>query len=79
MNEILVKGVSTRKYRRVLPAMAGSAGISKSSVSRKFRAASEEALKQLMERPYTEQDILGVYNVDMAYCCQEASVSLLLS
>jgi len=61
MNEILVNGVSTRKYRRVLPAMAGSAGISKSSVSRKFRAASEEALKQLMERPYTEQDILGVY------------------
>lgn len=61
MNEILVNGVSTRKYRRVLPAMAGSAGISKSSVSREFRAASEEALKQLMERPYTEKDILAVY------------------
>ena len=34
MSEILVSGVSTRKYARVLPAMAASAGIAKSSVSR---------------------------------------------
>jgi hypothetical protein len=34
MSEILVSGVSTRKYARVLPAMAASAGISRSSVSR---------------------------------------------
>jgi hypothetical protein len=36
VRDILVTGVSTRKYRRVLPAMAGTVGIAKSSVSRKF-------------------------------------------
>lgn len=61
MSEILLNGVSTRKYRRVLPAMVGSAGISKSTLSREFRAASETALKQLMERSFAEKDILAVY------------------
>jgi transposase-like protein len=61
MSEILVSGVSTRNYRRVLPAMAHAAGISKSSVSRAVKVASEERLKALMERPFTETDILAVY------------------
>jgi putative transposase len=61
MSEILLNGVSTRKYRRVLPEMAGSAGISKSTLSREFRAASETALTQLMERRFDEKDILAVY------------------
>ena len=61
MSEILLNGVSTRKYRRVLPAMAGSVGISKSTLSREFRAASEAALAQLMERGFEEKDILAVY------------------
>jgi len=61
MSEILVSGVSTRKYARVLPAMAASAGISKSSVSRVVKAASEARLRQLMERSFHEQDILAVY------------------
>jgi transposase-like protein len=61
MSEILLSGVSTRKYRRVLPAMAGSAGISKSTLSREFRAASETALRQLMERRFDGKDILAVY------------------
>ncbi len=61
MNDILVNGVSTRRYRRVLPEMAGSAGISKSAVSRQFRVASEVALRQLMERTFEAKDILAVY------------------
>jgi putative transposase len=61
MSEILVSGVSTRKYARVLPAMAASAGIAKSSVSRAMKGASEASLKQLMERSFTEQDIVAVY------------------
>ena len=61
MSEILVSGVSTRKYARVLPAMAASAGIAKSSVSRAVKGASEASLRQLMERSFTEHDILGVY------------------
>ena len=61
MSEILVSGVSTRKYGRVLPAMAASAGIAKSSVSRAVKGASEASLRQLMERSFKEHDILAVY------------------
>ena len=58
MSEILVSGVSTRKYARVLPAMAASAGIAKSSVSRAVKGASEASLRQLMERSFNEHDIV---------------------
>src|SRR6478609_7215589 len=61
MSEILVSGVSTRKYARVLPAMAASAGIAKSSVSRAVKGASEASLRQLMERSFNEHDIVAVY------------------
>jgi putative transposase len=61
MSEILVSGVSTRKYARVLPAMAASAGIAKSSVSRAMKGASQASLRQLMERSFKEHDILAVY------------------
>lgn len=61
MSEILVSGVSTRKYARVLPAMAASAGIAKSSVSRAVKGASEASLRQLMERSFHEHDIVAVY------------------
>jgi putative transposase len=61
MSEILVSGVSTRKYARVLPAMAASAGIAKSSVSRAMKAASQASLRQLMERSFSEHDILAIY------------------
>lgn len=61
MSEILVSGVSTRKYARVLPAMAQSAGLSKSTVSRAMRVASEATLRQLMERSFANRDILAVY------------------
>ena len=52
MSEILVSGVSTRKYARVLRAMAASAGIAKSSVSRAAKGTSEASLRQLMERTF---------------------------
>ena len=61
MSEILVSGVSTRKYARVLPAMAASAGIAKSSVSRAVKVASEASLRELMERSFHERDIVAVY------------------
>jgi transposase-like protein len=49
IRDILVNGVSTRKYESVLPEMAGTVGISKSAVSRKFVEASERALHELMQ------------------------------
>jgi putative transposase len=61
MLEILMAGVSTRRYERVLPAMAETVGVSKSSVSREFIEASEAELKRLCERRFDELDILIVY------------------
>ena len=61
MLEILLRGVSTRNYAKVLPEMAESVGISRSAVSREFIAASEEQLKALCERRFDELEILIVY------------------
>jgi len=61
MLEILMHGVSTRRYRQVLPEMAETVGVSKSSVSREFIEASEEALKSLCERRFEGKEILIVY------------------
>jgi transposase-like protein len=59
--EILMRGVSTRAYRDVLPEVAEAAGVSKSSVSREFIDASEEGLKALAERRFDDLDILIIY------------------
>lgn len=61
MLEILMHGVSTRNYRTVLPEMADTVGVAKSSVSREFIDASEDGLKKLMERRFDDKDILIVY------------------
>jgi transposase-like protein len=61
MLDILMRGVSTRNYREVLPEMAETVGISKSTISREFIDASEKALKELAERRFDEKDILIVY------------------
>ena len=58
---ILMRGVSTRNYKEVLPQMAETAGVSKSSVSREMQEASEQALKTLCERSFADKDILIVY------------------
>ena len=52
MLEILLHGVSTRHYQTVLPAMADTAGVSKSNVSRDAIEASEAALEQLLSRRF---------------------------
>lgn len=61
MLEILMLGISTRDYRKVLPEMAETVGVAKSSVSRQFVEASEEELKALAERRFDDKDILIVY------------------
>jgi putative transposase len=61
MLEILMKGVSTRKYKDILPDMADTVGVSKSQVSREFIAASEEQLKKVCERRFDDKDILIIY------------------
>jgi putative transposase len=47
--DILMKGVSTRNYKEILPEMAETVGVSKSQISREFIAASEQQFKALCE------------------------------
>jgi len=61
MLNILMNGVSTRSYKHVIPQMADSVGISKSSVSRQTMVAAEQALAELLARRLEEKDILVVY------------------
>jgi len=61
MLEILLRGVSTRQYAQVLPEMAETTGVSRSSVSREVVEASEAQLKQLCERRFEDVDLLIVY------------------
>ena len=61
MLEILLSGVSTRRYEKVLPQMAQSVGISKSAVSREVIAASEQQLKDLLEKDLSQTPILVLY------------------
>lgn len=59
--EILMKGVSTRNYKEILPDMAETVGVSKSQISREFIAASAEQMKALCERRFDDVDILAIY------------------
>jgi len=61
MLDILMLGVSTRRYEKVLPQMADSVGVSKSSVSREAIEAGEKLLKELAERTFHDLDILIIY------------------
>ena len=59
--DILMKGVSTRSYRDVIPQMAETVSVGKSNISREFIEQSEQTLRQLCERRFDDKDILIVY------------------
>jgi len=61
MLDVLMRGISTRQYAEVLPEMASTCGVSKSTVSRGAAEAGEEALKELLERRFDEIDLLVIY------------------
>jgi transposase-like protein len=61
MLEILMAGVSTRRYQHVLPEMAETVGVSKSEVSRETFKAGEQTLKELAERDLSGLEILAVW------------------
>jgi len=61
MMQIMIDGVSTRRYQDVIPRMAESVGISKSAVSRANIEAGAALLKQLAERRFDHLDILIIY------------------
>lgn len=57
----LLRGVSTREYAEVLPEMAETAGVSRSSISRQAIEGSVEQLRQLRERHWDKVDLLVLY------------------
>ena len=59
--EILMKGVSTRNYKTVLPDMAETVGVSKSQISREFIEASSQEFQAFCERNFEDKDILVIY------------------
>lgn len=61
MLSILMHGVSTREYEKVLPEMAEQAGVSKSQVSRESIEAGSRLLKNLAERDLSDTDLLIIY------------------
>ena len=61
MLEILLEGVSTRRYGAVIPQMADTVGVSKSSVSRAAIQASEAQLEKLLQRRFDDVDLLIIY------------------
>jgi transposase-like protein len=67
MLEIVMNGVSTRNYEHIIPEMAESVGVSKSSVSRETIEASEAALKDLLERRLDDKDFIVIY-IDGLHC-----------
>lgn len=61
MLEILIAGVSTRRYKHVLPEMAETVGVSRSEVSRETIEAGERLLKELAERDLSGLEILAIW------------------
>ena len=61
MLAIMLNGGSTRRYAKVLPAMAEQVGISKSEVSRETIAAGTRVLQDLAERDFSEVDMVIIY------------------
>jgi len=57
----MLRGISTRKYEEVLPEMAESAGIKKSSVSRNYIRQSEKKLQEFAERRWDGIPIVAIF------------------
>ena len=61
MLETLLRGVSTRDYEQVIPEMAETVGVSRSSVSREARQAAEAEMEKLLERDWSQVELLVIY------------------
>ncbi|MGH8631291.1 MAG: IS256 family transposase, partial [Burkholderiales bacterium] len=61
MLQILMHGVSSRHYETVVPRMAETIGVKKSSVSRELIEASAQTLRELAERRFDDVDLIIIY------------------
>jgi transposase-like protein len=62
-----MRGVSTRQYKDVIPAMADTIGVSKSSVSRQTIEASEAEVEELLSRRFDEVKLVIIYIDGMVF------------
>jgi transposase-like protein len=67
MLDILMRGVSTRQYKAVIPEMADTIGVSKSSVSRRLMEASEAEVEALLSRRFEDVKLVVIYIDGMAF------------
>jgi transposase-like protein len=67
MLDILMRGVSTRQYKGVIPKMAETVGVSKSSVSRQTIQASEAEVEALLQRRFDETKLIILYIDGMTF------------
>jgi putative transposase len=67
MLDILMSGVSTRQYKSVIPEMADTVGVSKSSVSRQTIVASEAEVEALLSRRFDEVKLIIIYIDGMSF------------
>ena len=65
--DILLRGVSTRQYQRVLPEMADTVGVSRSTVSRETMEAAAAELERLLNRRFEEVELLILYIDGMVF------------
>lgn len=61
MLETLLRGVSTREYEQVIPEMAETVGVSRSSVSREASQAAEAEMEKLLSRDWNAVELLVIY------------------
>jgi len=59
--EIMMRGVSTRNFEKVIREMADTVGVSKSSVSREFVEQSGKELERLSQRRFDDIRLLVIY------------------
>jgi transposase-like protein len=67
MLDILMRGVSTRQYKAVIPEIAHTVGVSKSSVSRQIIEASEAEVDALLSRRFDDVKLVVIYIDGMAF------------
>ena len=67
MLDILMRGVSTRQYGSVIPEMADTVGVSKSSVSRQIIEASAAEVETLLGRRFDELKLVIIYIDGMVF------------
>lgn len=61
LREVVLQGVSTRRYQDVLPGMMEAAGLSRSSVSRHLQESTARSLEALSQRRFDHLDLVAIF------------------